>query len=350
MDKRFFSEKVVEWYESNKRALPWRTISDPYKIWLSEIILQQTRVNQGIPYYLRFVEAFPDVFSLASAKEETVLRFWQGLGYYSRARNLHKCAKVIVEDHNGIFPASYAELLKLPGIGEYTAAAIASICFGEAVAVVDGNVFRVLSRIFGVHLPINSPEGRKEFFRLAATLIHPRSPDLYNQGLMEFGALWCSPRLPKCEQCVFKQECFAYNNKLQGVLPAKNKSAKAKTRYFYYFVFKKGKSLLMKCRRKNDIWKGLYDFYLVEKKRSTKPELLLAEKATAGEKKISYCSPAYKHVLSHQKIVSRFIVIEEDTPFSAVEEEPLKYYSLSKIESLPKPVLISRFLKDYNFL
>ena len=265
MELRYFSKKVVEWYRLNQRSLPWRETKDPFHIWLSEIILQQTRVNQGLPYYEKFIEAFPSVDKLAAASEQKVLRLWQGLGYYTRARNLHKCAKMIVNSYGGSFPASYNELLLLPGIGAYTAAAIASISFNESVAVVDGNVYRVLSRVFGISTEINSPKGKKEFFELANQLIDKKNPAMFNQAVMEFGALFCKPVNPSCESCTFKASCFAYNNNLVASLPVKKKNKPARRRYFYYFVIQSGKSLLMSKRGKKDIWEGLYDFYLLEK-------------------------------------------------------------------------------------
>lgn len=351
MDRRYFSEKLVEWYHMHRRDLPWRNTRDPYKIWLSEIILQQTRVAQGLPYYVRFVEKFSDVTALARASEEEILRLWQGLGYYSRARNMHKCARTVVSQYNGEFPTSYADLLALPGIGEYTAAAIASFSTGEKVAVVDGNVFRVLARLHGEPSAINSPEGRKIFQAVADALLNSEDSGIHNQAMMEFGALWCTPRQPKCEDCVFEKDCFAAQNARQSEFPVKLRLSKSRKRYFNYFVVKRGNSLLMKKRDEKDIWRGLYDFYLVETHRSTRAGSLIrsdkflkqlnADAVTSSE--------AYKHTLSHQTIISKFIVLEQGN-VPLVEEEPLKYYSIKKIHDLPKPVLISRFLEDYNFL
>jgi A/G-specific adenine glycosylase len=351
MDTRYFSEKLVEWYHEHKRELPWRDTTDPYKIWLSEIILQQTRVNQGLPYFLKFVGKFPDVQSLASASEEEVLRLWQGLGYYSRARNLHKCAKQVVSSDGGQFPARYHDLLELPGIGEYTAAAIASFSTKEKVAVVDGNVFRVLSRIYGESLPVNSTQGKKRFNQIASELIPDQSPDIYNQAIMEFGALWCTPKTPKCSECVFSKQCIASVNSLQHELPVKIKQRASRKRFFNYFVVKKGDSLLMKKREGRDIWNGLYDFYLVETTKMRKPKELIASdsflsRLTAGNPTISQ---DYKHTLSHQTIISKFVMIDIDQN-SLVEEEPLKYFTTARIHDLPKPVLISQFLKDYHLL
>jgi A/G-specific adenine glycosylase len=352
MDTRYFTKKVVQWYQQNKRELPWRETNDPYRIWLSEIILQQTRVAQGLPYYLKFVETFPTVQQLAAAPEQKVLRLWQGLGYYSRARNLHKCAKQVVTLFKGQFPSRFEDLKKLPGIGDYTAAAIASIAFGESVAVVDGNVYRVLSRIFGIQTPINTPRGKKIFFELANTLVPRQAPDLFNQGVMEFGALYCTPKNPACSDCIFSSSCQARKGDLQSILPVKNPIKKIKKRYFYYFVMQNGKSVLMKRRGEKDIWHGLFDFYLVEKKRSYSPIKILSEdeglQKLAASGKEPDISGVYKHVLSHQIIYSRFIQLKSSG--NKLHEPGLKYYGAKQIAQLPKPVLISRYLADYQLL
>ena len=352
MDSRYFSKKVVQWFEKNKRDLPWRETKDPYRIWLSEIILQQTRVSQGLPYYLKFIETFPSVYDLANAPEQKVLRLWQGLGYYTRARNLHKCAKEVVTRFNGKFPQTFEGLKTLPGIGDYTAAAIASIAFGESVAVVDGNVFRVLSRIFGIETPINTPEGKKIFSKLANELVPQKNPDAHNQAMMEFGARFCTPRNPCCDICIFRKDCFAFKNSLQHQLPVKLQLKKARKRYFYYFVIQKGNSFLMKKREEKDIWHGLYDFVLIETKRPVDPEKLFMENEslqTFRNGKLSDISGMYKHILSHQLIYSRFVQVSLSRDVS-LNGSGLKFYSLKKVADLPKPVLISKFLSDYGIL
>lgn len=336
-----FSKKINNWYQQHRRELPWRASPTPYKVWLSEIILQQTRVSQGLPYYNRFVEKYPSVKHLAKAPEEEVLRLWQGLGYYSRARNLHKCAKEVFGMYGGVFPSSFDELKKLPGIGDYTAAAIASICFKEAVAVVDGNVYRVLSRVFGIDTPINSPKAKKEFFELGNQLISKEQPDVYNQAVMEFGALHCTPQNPKCEECIFSKQCIAKEKELQKQLPVKEKKIKIRKRYFYYTVYQQNRSLALKRREGKDIWHGLYDFELVEK---TKP---LSKAALERERSVKKgeLTEEYKHVLSHQTIYARFMLVK-----TKPKNNEVQFYSLKKIAHLPKPVLISNFLNDYNFL
>lgn len=353
MDKRYFSNKLAKWYEINKRPLPWRETSDPYRIWLSEVILQQTRVAQGLPYYLRFTERFPTVDDLAAATEQEVLRLWQGLGYYSRARNLHGCAKEIVEKHGSQFPKTFAALRQLRGIGDYTAAAIASIAFGESAAVVDGNVYRVLSRVFGIDNDIASPKGKKVFAELANQLVCTEEPAIHNQALMEFGALHCTPRNPKCDTCVFASDCFAATRGLQVELPVKSKSTRARNRYFYYAVIRKGSSLLMGQRSGKDIWQGLYDFVLIEAPNRLGEQKIIEEVNRRLDAKVLpedvTISQSYKHILTHQRIFSRFILFEAKSSFG-VSEGSLKFYSPKKIAALPKPALISRFLDDYNIL
>ena len=357
MNKSIFADKIVEWYHANQRSLPWRETNDPYKIWLSEIILQQTRVAQGLPYYLKFIERFPDVFALAHAREQEVLRLWQGLGYYTRARNLHRCAKIVVSHHQGQFPDRYADLQKLPGIGAYTAAAIASIAFGEPVAALDGNVFRVLSRVFGIEKDANSREGKDYFTKQANELIPKEYPDDFNQAMMDFGATHCLPRNPNCEDCIFKKQCVAFANGWQERLPLKTKKSNIRKRYFYYFVIEQNKKRLMQKRGRKDIWQGLYDFYLVETTRPQKPEnvyaqdpLLMRMKGKMQEDKISIL---YKHVLTHQKLLARFIPVKirpSKTNQALFKSKKMKFYSSKEIDKLPKPVLISRYLLERAFL
>ncbi|RAW03232.1 A/G-specific adenine glycosylase [Pseudochryseolinea flava] len=353
MDSRYFSDKVVKWYLQNQRDLPWRQTRDAYRIWLSEIILQQTRVSQGLPYYLRFVDSYPTVEALANASEQSVLRLWQGLGYYTRARNLHKCAKVVATTYAGKFPNNFEALKKLPGIGDYTAAAIASICFKEPVAVIDGNVFRVLSRIYGIETAINSPAGKKEFTDLGNKLILDQSPDIYNQAVMEFGALHCTPKNPKCGECPFQSKCVAAINSLQDKLPVKIKGKPVRKRYFNYIVVRKGNSLLMRRRDQKDIWHGLFDFYMVETNRQTAFSKILSadkylSKYLSREDKTEMVKK-FKHVLTHQIIISTFTVVEKrGVPWD--KDLKMKFFNRKQIAALPKPVLISKFLDEYQLL
>lgn len=340
-----FAKKIILWYEENKRELPWRHTSDPYKIWLSEIILQQTRVAQGLPYYERFVSTFPTVFSLAKAPQQQVLRLWQGLGYYSRAHNLHTCAKEVVVNFEGKFPTSYLELIKLKGVGPYTAAAIASIAFKEKVAVVDGNVLRVLARIYGIDVDTAGNEGKRAFSAKANELISKDRPDLFNQAMMEFGALHCLPQNPKCESCIFAKMCIANKHGLQKMLPIKSKKLKVRNRYFYYFVIHDKNKLLMKKREGKDIWQGLYDFYLIEKKRNHKLERIMQEDDLIAGATIQNESKIYKHILSHQKLRVRFVELQLPS-IKGILPSGLKWFTNRQIATLPKPILIANYLKE----
>lgn len=350
---RYFSEKIVEWYQLNYRKLPWRETRDPYRIWLSEVILQQTRVAQGLPYYIRFISHYPSVYALASAPEQEVLRHWQGLGYYTRARNLIRCAKVVVSEHGGNFPNTYEKLRRLPGVGDYTAAAIASIAFGEPVAVLDGNVFRVLSRFFGLRHDIALSSSRKVFTELAATLVLPDHPGTYNQAIMEFGALCCLPKAPQCADCVLAAGCYARERRAQALLPVRNVRKIARKRYFYYFVFISGNRIAMRKRSGRDIWQNLYDFYAAETPRqqtlrkvieSDEKLQTLAERVPELE-----ITPTYRHKLTHQEIYARFVVVRPPFKRTALPQG-LTFFSRNGLEQLPKPVLISRFLADRKIL
>lgn len=302
-----FGIKLLQWYRENQRALPWRATKDPYKIWLSEIILQQTQVIQGTAYYLRFIERFPQIKDLANAREEEVLKLWQGLGYYSRARNLHATAQVIVNQYGGSFPQFYQDILKLKGIGPYTAAAIASFCFNQPYAAVDGNVYRFLSRLKGVKTPIDSTEGKKEFAIMAQELLNDQNPGDHNQAMIEFGALMCRPSSPLCSECPFNEDCMALAQNSIADLPVKSKKTTQRKRYFnYFFIAEDGVSYLEK-RVGDDIWKNLYQLPMVETDKKVpsrklfaqlnKPLVLLAE---------------YKHVLSHQIIHASFYQADKD--------------------------------------
>jgi A/G-specific adenine glycosylase len=350
LERETFSEVLINWYHIKKRDLPWRKTKSPYQIWLSEVILQQTRVAQGLPYYEKFVENFPTIIDLAAADEQEVLRLWQGLGYYSRARNMHATAKIIVENFDGKFPNTYVDLLKLKGIGPYTAAAIASFAFDEKVAVVDGNVYRVLARVFGVETDISSHEAKKIFSELANNLISKESPSIYNQAIMEFGAIHCTPANPDCMFCVFADSCEANAKGKQAILPIKSRKIKVKNRFFDYFVVEQNGNFLMHQRNEGDIWAGLFDFYLVESETKLL-ELDEIEDAFLREvlskSIIKGSSETMKHILTHQRIEARFwyIVLNEKIALS----KNYQFYSLEEIEALPKPILIEKYLKNTTF-
>ncbi len=352
-DNADFQKKLLHWYALSKRKLPWRNSTNPYNIWLSEIILQQTRVTQGLPYYQEFTKKFPTIHDLANADEQDVLRTWQGLGYYSRARNLHKCARFISESYNGQFPESYNELLKLPGIGPYTAAAIASFAFNKPHAVVDGNVFRVLSRIFGIQEDIASSKGQRYFREVANEMIDKERPGEYNQAIMEFGALHCTPASPKCDSCVFQTECHAYAHSLQSMLPVKSKKAQIRKRYLNYVVLKDTNGIYLRPRTEKDIWQGLYDFPLLETSAPLEEEDALRQIYSMlnlpDQTVLASVSQDYTHLLSHQRLKARFYLLELENSFPPFTDPSIRYFTRAKIEELPKPVLISRYLNDYIF-
>jgi len=341
-ENQWFSNSIISWYRENPRHLPWRETQDPYLIWLSEIILQQTRVAQGLPYFEAFSKAYPTVHQLAAAPEEEVLRLWQGLGYYSRARNLHACANYIVEKLDGKFPDRYETLILLKGVGSYTAAAISSFAFGEVQAVVDGNVFRVLARYFGIATDINSSRGKKEFEALANQLIPVNAPGEFNQAMMDFGSRCCTPTKPNCDTCPLTHSCFAYQNELIDSLPVKINKVKVKERELNYLVLSCAGHLVVHKRGEGDIWTGLYDFPQFPQTFPWLGNLQL--EATLYPKK-------YRHLLSHQRILASFweySLSEKNLPklrewcqnegFDLVVEE--------EIDGLPKPKLILRYLTD----
>ncbi len=341
------SNRLTYWYLQNKRDLPWRKTHEPYQIWLSEIMLQQTRIEQGLPYYKKFISAYPTVFDLANAPQDEVMKLWQGLGYYSRARNLHETAKYVAFELNGVFPDTYKGLLGLKGVGDYTASAIASFCFGEPVAVVDGNVYRVLSRIFGIDTPINSTTGIKEFKELARELLDKKDPATFNQAIMEFGALHCKPQNPLCATCPFNDKCLALKDNRIKELPVKLKKTKLKKRYFNYLVFDLNEEhTILEQRSGKGIWNGLYQFPLVESEKLVDAQALqqMDEFRTAvGDSVYSidlFNREPVIHKLSHQHLYTRFWLIN-------TKDISGEIISLENITRYPVPVLIGNFLNEY---
>lgn len=350
MSNKFFGEKIIAWYNKSKRDLPWRHTQDPYHIWLSEVILQQTRVVQGLPYYERFVAEFPTITDLANAPIQTILRLWQGLGYYSRARNLHHTAQVIVEQWQGQFPSTYKQLLQLKGVGSYTAAAIASFAYNEPVAVVDGNVYRVLARVFGVELDVNSNEGKKHFAQLAQKLLIGHEPAVYNQAIMEFGALQCTPQNPNCMFCPLQNMCVAFNEGKVDKLPIKSNKLKVKTRFFNYLVIEQANKIAMQMRTQNDVWQQLYEFWLIEtnilETDFDKLNLPIEIRNLAKQAFITQPIKVYKHILTHQRIEAQFWHIKL-LPDINTSDLSIKFYTQQAIENLPKPVLITTYWKEH---
>lgn len=342
-----WSVVLLHWYKEHKREFPWRMTKDPYRIWLSEIILQQTRVEQGRPYYLNFISTYPTVNALAAAEEEAILKLWQGLGYYSRARNLHYTARYIVEEYGGKFPTTFEELIKLKGVGDYTASAIASICYGQPQAVVDGNVYRFLSRFFGITTPIDHSSAHREFKTLANLLMGEHSPGKFNQALMEFGALQCTPKKANCSSCVFSQKCLAYQQGKVEYFPIKSRKIKVRRRYFNYLVLVDPKNnSLMKKRSQNGIWQNLYEFPLIETYQEASKAQIQSNQAydfvravlPTGIKRVN--SEPIKHRLSHQELCITFWKVELAATLS-------NGLSLEEINQLPVPVVVEHFIEKH---
>lgn len=341
------SNYLIPWYLQNKRDLPWRTTRNPYNIWLSEIILQQTRVEQGMSYYYKFIKNFPTVRDLALASEEEVLKLWQGLGYYSRARNLHFSAQYIVNELQNIFPKSYNDLIKLKGVGDYTASAIASICYNEPTAVVDGNVYRVLARYYGISTPINSSKGIKEFKQLAQSLIDINEPGTYNQAIMEFGATMCKPQSPDCNSCPLNTSCVALSKNQIKELPIKEKKIKIRNRYFNYLVIKTDDNKTTLVKREKGVWLNLYEFLLIETSNLIDENQLIEHPIfNSTLKKMSVTLKLFNkeviiHKLSHQHIHTKFWIV--NTPASEDFQIPW-----GTVHKYPVSTLIDNFLTQYK--
>jgi len=347
-----FSGALLDWYINNYRDLPWRKTNLPYNIWVSEIILQQTRVNQGINYYYKFIDAFPTIFHLANASIEDLMKIWEGLGYYSRARNMHSTAKKIAAEFRGEFPGSYKELIKLKGIGPYTAAAIASICFKEGVPVVDGNVFRVLSRYFGIPTPIDTGRGKKEFFQLAAKIMDKQRPHIYNQAIMELGAMVCTSKKTDCLNCPLNSRCYALARKSIDNFPVKSKKPNQKTRYFFYLIPVHANHTYISQRKSKDIWHSLHEFPLMEFHEQKNPKDLLKNPGGVLENIMEYHSKAtistmYVHLLTHQKLITYFIIFQMNRVPKVIRDN-FKKTALENLEKFAFPKLINRFLTDYS--
>ncbi len=347
------SKELILWYMIYKRDLPWRNSHDPYHIWVSEIILQQTRVAQGLSYYIRFIETFPSIKNLAEAPQEQILKLWQGLGYYSRARNMHTAAKQIEELFGGQFPKTYKELLLLKGVGDYTAAAVASLAFNEPVAVVDGNVIRVIARLFGIEEAVDKPSTLKDIKTLANELLNKEKPALHNQAMMEFGALHCVPVNPDCHSCVLNSKCLALKNKLVSKIPSKSLKLKIRNRHFYYLAINSSGKIFFQRRGAGDIWEGLYEFPLVETEEPIAPEDLpemISEKTNfkASAIRIIDISNPVKHILTHQKLYVTFIYLKADK----IESAPPHWIvtETSRIFDHAVPRVIDRYLHSPSFI
>ena len=349
--KQFFEKQLLEWNQrDNARQMPWKGEKDAYKIWLSEIILQQTRVDQGLEYYNRFIAAFPDVHQLARAPETIIFKLWEGLGYYTRCKNLIASAKFISQNLNGEFPDDYGKILQLKGIGPYTAAAIASFAFNLPYAVVDGNVFRVLARYFGIETATDTARGKLQFTLLANELLNKKQPGIYNQALMDFGAVICKPQLPLCTDCVLNSRCKAYKSNTVNRLPVKEKKIVKKTRWFYYLVIEYNGRQYVRKRGAKDIWENLYEFVLIENDKALPLEKLrefslVKEILGSNNFKILQISPVYKQLLTHQTIQGQFIKIKITKQLTGKGYEA---FTPAEINKLPFPKFIAAYLKDKN--
>ncbi len=348
-NKKFFFENLRKWDRiQNTREMPWKGERDPYRIWISEIILQQTRVQQGLDYYRRFIKKWPDVKSLAAAGEQQVYKAWEGLGYYSRCRNLVVSARYIARELDGKFPDKYDDILKLKGIGNYTAAAIASFAFNLPYAVVDGNVFRVLARFFGIHTPVDSIKGKNQFTQLANELLDKKNPALYNQAIMDFGAVVCKPASPLCNECVLRKKCAAHQQQLVLTLPVKEKTVRQRTRFLNYLIIEHNNKLYVHKRTQKDIWQNLYEFVLVETK-----DFMPAKRFLQTDEVIALIgnvhtvikiSSDFQQKLTHQTIKGRFFHVMLNKEIVSLKR--FKKVSHSELHHLPLPKFITSYLRD----
>lgn len=348
-----FTRPVYTWYSQNFRHLPWRTTRDPYLIWISEAILQQTRVSQGLPYYLRITERFPDVRTLAESPEDELFKLWEGLGYYSRARNLHQAARSILINYEGNFPETYESIRQLKGVGDYTASAVASIAYGLPYAAVDGNVIRVLSRYFGIRLPFDTQEGRKVFGDLANEILDRNDPGSHNQALMEFGALLCKPRKPGCPVCPVKSSCFAFLNNEVEKLPVRKKKPTRNSVYYTFLLVESNHSVLIEQRKGKGIWRSLYQLPLIE--TDTLPaeeEVMLLRGVTellgAPGCQLLKISRPHTHILTHRTIVARFVHIK--CPVLSTYWRNYIQVNKEEISKFAFPVLIKNYLAEHEWL
>lgn len=332
------TEKVIEWYQNHKRQLPWRTDKDPYKIWLSEIILQQTRIDQGTPYYEKFLSHYPCIFEMAKAPEDEILKHWQGLGYYSRARNMHHTAKVIVNDYQGIFPQDYKSIRLLKGIGDYTASILLSVCFNQPYAVVDGNVSRVVSRLFGIKDFIDKPEGQKIIKQKATEILDKQNPGDFNEALMDFGSMVCTPSNPNCCECPLSNHCYAFIHNEQNLLPFKSQKKELRKRYFHYYYLEQEGFIFVKKRNNSDIWKSLYEFPLIEKNIDTSP----TNEEVAQTFGVQHCKVELvfemKHKLTHQAIQIKFYKLMSKEKINDTKGSQLIKIQEINQYAVPKPI------------
>lgn len=348
---QFFRKHLLEWFAQSERPMPWKGEKNPYFIWLSEVILQQTRVEQGLPYYEKFCKNFPTVKDLADAPEDEVMKLWEGLGYYSRARNLHTAAQFIAYELGGVFPKRYEDILALKGVGPYTAAAIASFAFNLPYAVLDGNVFRVLARFLGIKQAIDVSAGKKLFAQVAQNLIHPELAGTYNQAIMDFGATHCRPKLPLCSNCILNSKCKAFQNNLVKDLPIKTKKINKKERYFHYLIFNEGNFVYLNKRQTKDIWQNLYEFVLIEDAQLIQDVATMLQNATwitiydANAMEVTNISKPFRQTLTHQKIIATFWEINLSKKAKLLDENWIKV-ERKNLNKFAFPKIIDWYLQD----
>ncbi len=348
-NKKFFTEKILQWNEHiNERTMPWKGEKNPYLIWLSEIILQQTRVEQGLPYFNAFKKKYPSVHLLSAASQDDIMKLWQGLGYYSRARNLHHTAKHIVEKLGGVFPTNFQSLQQLKGVGAYTAAAIASFAYNEPVAVVDGNVIRILSRYFGIETPFDTTAGKKEFSAIAQQLISHKNPAAYNQAIMDYGATVCTAQNPICNNCVLSQNCFALNKNLVMLLPVRSKKLTKRERHFYYIIIHQKNHTFIHQRTANDIWKSLYEFPLIESDNPIAKNMQqeLVDLLETKDFKITHRSEVFKQQLTHQKLHITFLEVAIDNKHTLDKGKGLLRIEKNKLNQFAFPKTIAAYIES----
>lgn len=354
MNEEKFTRLLMEWHQyENKRVMPWKGEKDPYKVWLSEIILQQTRVEQGWAYYERFVKKYPTITKLAKAKDEDVFKLWEGLGYYTRCKNLLFTARFINDNYSGKFPSTYEEIEALKGVGSYTASAIASFCFQLPYAVIDGNVFRILSRFFGIETAIDSTEGKKQFKKIADELLDKNQPGNYNQAIMDFGATVCKPMLPMCSTCTLNKLCAAYKTGSVNELPVKEKSLKKKTRWFSFIIFESDEKILIRKRTAKDIWQNLFEFYLIETESNPmwNKEMIadhLREQLGMQKFEVFQIDTAARQQLTHQLIKGYFIKIKLLKIPSQLKSENNIWVTQKELSKYPFPGFVNQYLQNKN--
>ncbi len=346
-----FSNQLLNWYDQNKRELEWRKTTYPYSVWLSEVIMQQTQIIQGTPYYLKFIKTYPTIFDLARAEEREVLLLWQGLGYYSRGRNLLETAKYIVSNFNGVFPDNYKALITLSGIGDYTASAILSVCFNKAVPAIDGNVLRLISRFYEIKEPVNKASGRNTVKKICETLISDKRPGDFNQAMMDYSSVVCSPKKPDCIRCIFNNDCISFKNNHVECFPIKEKNPTKKSEYWFYFIIQDTKHRKLYIEKRNEgIWKNLYQFpVFISLKKISEIEALnkfVTTNNLPANFEVKSISDEYKHILSHKILYVKFFVLKSSFFANLNLSEQISFVSKNNLSDYPFPAVINKYINQ----